>query len=270
MFRKIFLMLILISYITFSFANSIKTSYIDAHEKEKTIKDLIKLVTSDNPREYVEAVGDLEYLLWKGKKEIFTISALREAAIPVLIKDLEDTEWGKIFDPEHEVVLIEILGEFRDPRAIPAMMKSLRWVGLRADPFAKMGPVILDPLIKKLSDKKARYRALVYLGGVMEIMPQYGYSISEEDKKRVKEELVKVLKGESLKLTAIEALGKMAFLYEYSEYEDIIPLLEKIARTDPFYREKIDKAGRKIGRYYPVREEAQELLKQLEAKKKEK
>ena len=238
------------------------------------VTKLVEGIDSTDPSKYANAVDTLFAIAVSARdNEIFKDAKLRQVAIPRLVRDLEQIEWGKVEDPEYAVALIEVLGEFRDERAIPGMMKSIGWVGGLYDSFAKIGPAILVPLNEKITDEndKARNAAIWSLGRILVKMDKYGHKLSEEHKRETKRVLKEALRDSSNQTCemAVVTLHRIADIYDYSDYEDIVPQLETIAKKNTFLRYRRDEEGRIIKEYYPIREQAGELLKKIEEKKKE-
>lgn len=197
--------------------------------------------------------------------------------IPSLIKKLEgimkrvspEGVFATDGDGEYTVELICMLGKFKAPETIPTMLKVVETSVVAVEiteSFAMMGPKIIKPLIEKFEDKnkRGRWRAksLYYLKETIPQMAKYGYTVSDKDKKEIKRVIIKAFKDKNryVRKAAIYAAKKI-------EDFDFIPLLESCAKSDPYSLNIVSgpQKGRKV---YPLREEAEKVLKQLEAKKK--
>lgn len=145
--------------------------------------------------------------------------------------------------------------------AIPALIKALKDndKGVRIDASRALGNIgdkaVIPELIETFKDNDKYVRSSVVLA--------LGY-IGDKSAVPVLIEALKDKEG-NVRKWAVNALGKI-------EDPSTIPDIEKLAVEDP-YTEEIDagtrggKKGEKI-KIYPVREEAEKVLKQLEAKKK--
>lgn len=190
-------------------------------------------------------------------------------AVPSLIEELKSVDWERLTEEQGEYSgdLIYILGEYKDSRAIPSIINSLGYAGgkLVTDSLAKMGPNVLDALISKADDQKNinRKHALFYLGKVPVQMTKYGYSLSAENKDKIKNALTRALNNdnESVRRYAVDAIGDVHVIYDKAEVADIKTKIESIARNDSYKTSK--KIDGKEKERYPVREEAQKILQKL-------
>lgn len=160
--------------------------------------------------------------------------------------------------------LATIIGESRDERALPLLAENY------PDPrvLNKFGSLAVDPVITALrtseNDTK-RHSEVLVLSYILEDKKE-GYIANGEKRDKIKKILIECALSDRaffVRASAVRALGN-------SGDQDLLPVLEKIAISDPYHFETkaaagIDKdvaPGQPITRY-PIRLTAQEALKKL-------
>ncbi len=90
---------------------------------------------------------------------------------------------------------------------------------------------------------------------------QEGYVASGGVRSKIKKALIQAIskKNQYVRQGSVRALGN-------SEDADVIPILEKIAKSDREHFEKKDRTTGKMTTRYPVREEAEKALSKLKQK----
>ena len=163
------------------------------------------------------------------------------------------------------VDLCNIVGKSKEARVLPLLAEYHPDPRLLNDNF---GELAVDPVIHilKTSDNSGRRANQARVLGYLLEDKKEGYIARGETRERIKKELITCAvtdKEHTVRFSAATALGK-------SGDSDVIPILEKIAQTDPYHFETkaaagIDKdvaPGQPVTRY-PVRFAAQEALKKL-------
>lgn len=189
--------------------------------------------------------------------------------VETLIKELESISWNPPTEAggEYSGELMEQLGECRNPKAIPAMLNVIGHAGgsLVVDAFAKIGPSVIPALTQRIrsgtkSEKKA---ALFYLGKLPETLPHFGYTISSQHKKEIKETYKKNINDEDYEVreATVQAISNTITVYGEEDKRELIKLLEFAARSDSYFvRRKV--ADKEIT-IYPVRDKATAILKNI-------
>ncbi len=217
-----------------------------------------------------EAVSELIRLQHKDKKKFDKL--IRNALIKDALVDfygtelttkderLKDTEkdWG-----EYYLHITRLVKHTKDPRFIPLYLKEMTGNSEANEALAELGEFSVAPLLEKLdngNDRERRSSAFTF--ALMLKLKNCVYPLSAKSKIKIKEALIKSSSDVSghVRFSVVMALGKLDDI-------SIVPLLEKIAKEDPYSRKKAD--GSVV---YPVRERAEEALKKLkkEGKIKEK
>jgi hypothetical protein len=184
--------------------------------------------------------------------------------------------------------LLYIMGDVRETRAIPYLMKNIHFGGFQ-DSLARMGDKAVDPALTMLEsanmiDKEIAVRVLEAMLApkpkeikISYIDPVKGlsyktiansscglYEASGEAREKIKLALKKQLHMTPVNLFVLSA-------YKYAADEEDIKLLEDIAHNDPYKKGvyKRDAAGTiyKDQERYPFREEAQKALDYIRRKK---
>ena len=258
-------MVCVLGFVTVSYADNEHSG--DRPSNEITRENIDDFLNSSDPKERTRAIEEVFSLYYhKGVKV--------NEAVPVLIEELENIDWEHLThgSGEYGGELIYILGEFGDKRAIPAMLKSLGHAGgvVTIEAFAKMGPDILEPLIKRKEKggKYAKLDALICLGRIPGQMKEYGYDLTPQHKSKIKDALRKSLSQEDndIRERAVQSIGEVHGIYTYEEIKDLLPVLKNISEKDNHVLKK-RKDDKKV---YPVREEALKVLNMLKEKMKEK
>ncbi len=206
---------------------------------------------------------------------------IRAALIDLLKKELLFAKDEKTFGDQGEGegyggYLLELLAAvcgLKDKEALPVLVETIGG-GIGRGPavirtLAEFGDTAVEPIIAKLHDNENPNRtgAAHVLEQMLRMKSQDEVKLSTTSIKRVKGVLKETLRGQSSPWTkrhSVKALG-------YIKDEDIVPFLKSISEKDPYMR-VIDasfrggKTGKKM-RIYPVREEAEKVLKRIKTEK---
>lgn len=230
-------------------------------QNEQLIRnELISRLNSGDAKQRSKAVFEISTLLQKG--------IVIKEAVPGLIKELERIDFEHLSETsgEYSAELIYILGEYRDERAIPALLAGLSYAGGTAvtEAYAKMGPTLLDSLIIKAQNESlsVRIAALFYIGKLPSNMIKYGYRLSQDQKSKIKYILLSSLKdgNPSVRSSAITAVDEIQAIYDKDALSDYIALLESLSRNDPHH----DQIQTNV---YPLRIDAVRVLDHLKARR---
>ena len=207
----------------------------DRSQNEEQIKaKLISRLNSKDANQRAHAVFEIVDMFQKG--------IVIKEAIPGLIKELERIDFAHLSEEsgEYSGELIHILGEYKDVRAIPALLNGLGHVGGTSvtEGYAKIGPTLLDALFLKVNNEShtVRIDALYYIGKLPQNMIRYGYDISTDHKRKIKECLLSSLKDKkfNIRYSAIKAIDNVQSIYNKDELADFITLLESLSKNDPY------------------------------------
>src|SRR5574341_1447505 len=110
----------------------------DGTNEQQKINRLKEDINSSSPEVRSTAAKEIISLYYNKKIKI-------DQAVPGLIKELESINWNSLSSEEGEYSgeLISILGDYKDSRAIPAIMNSLGHTGggLVVEALAKLGQI---------------------------------------------------------------------------------------------------------------------------------
>lgn len=194
--------------------------------------------------------------------------------------------------------LLDAVVDLRDARTIPILIK---FMGHSRKVLVEIGEPAVLPLIRALYDEDpmAKCSAAKVLGDMLEEKEE-GYTARGKTREKIKDALIDALKRNAqpknrneewveiitertlhspwemlpdstaemwfetrvmlkadVRINVIRALSRLGD-------KDVIPLLKEISENDPYTKEHKDGTI-----YYPVREEAAKIIKELESKKKE-
>jgi hypothetical protein len=147
--------------------------------------------------------------------------------------------------------------------------KSLLDLLLRScwDPEAitNFGDDAVEPVInalKKPGNPGGRITVIQILGEMLK-PKETGYVAGGEIRNRIKEVLIQETKDGDryVRSTAVRVLGD-------SRDKDVIPIIDDVAKNDPYFYEKKDESTGNIEKFYPVRMTAKEIAEKLKAKDK--
>ncbi len=126
--------------------------------------------------------------------------------------------------------------------------------------IANLGEDAVEPVLDALKTSKStegKTSRIDMLGEMLK--PKLsGYVASGNTRKKIKELLIQYTKDGDryVRLASIKALGE-------SQDKDIIPIIDDVAKNDPYFYEKKDESTGNIERVYPVRMTAKEVLEKL-------
>ncbi len=248
--RKIFIFIftvfiLMIPKLSFSFSpDDLATKLInqDIQIRQEAVSELIRLQHKDKER-FDNLIRDA----------LIKDALVKFYEIELNLEDerLKDTgnDWG-----EYYLHITRLVRCTKDPRFIPLYLKEMTGNSQANKALAELGETAVAPLLDKLANGNYRERhSSAFTFVLMLKLKDCVYPLSEKSKIKIKEALIKSSSDVSghVRFSVVMALG---------ELNDIsnIPLLEKIAKEDPYSRKKAD--GSVV---YPVREEAQKLLEKL-------
>jgi HEAT repeat protein len=155
---------------------------------------------------------------------------------------------------EYVISFLMTVLPFIDEDSIPDLVQFLDWAPPIRETIVRFGEKALQPVLAKLEDTSPGLRsAAVEVLGTWSRPKQEGFVLKGIERKDIKNRLInKALNDSSphVRLAAVEALAATAD-------RDIRPVLEKIARGDPYSMYGNQRL------FYPVREKAKEVLRRL-------
>lgn len=166
--------------------------------------------------------------------------------------------------------LCEIAGKSRNKSLLPLLVEYC----MEPKVLINFGDAAVEPVIDKLlkTDNPMRKTNAIRVLAEMLKPKKEGYVAKGEARNRIKEVLIQATsdKDRHVRSVAVRALGD-------SGDKDVIPVLEEIAKSDPFSVEKkdpftgktiTDPATGKTITLYPMREEAQKAIQRIKEQKK--
>jgi hypothetical protein len=183
-----------------------------------------------------------------------------EDKVPAELLYVNSEEFGEYYS-----LLGNLVGKTRDANILPLLIKYHFNPGL----VANFGEIAVEPVIHVLNTESNTIRkvvAILSLKNMLDITKEESFIAQGEIRNKIKAVLIGIAFNESdypVRISAVEALAKAGDA-------DLIPVLEKIAASDPFHFEEgsrmpTDKElspGRKAIRY-PIREFARSELESL-------
>ncbi|HLZ13420.1 MAG TPA: HEAT repeat domain-containing protein [Candidatus Acidoferrum sp.] len=162
-------------------------------------------------------------------------------------------------DSEHYAQLIDAVSSLDDERAIPALLGAITTGGMAQRGLLKYGDKALSPVMEQLKNPNGLVRATA-LGLSVKLLERRNDPTSHERAK----DLIRLSLTDSdsvVRSNAVRALGCL------SERKEFVPILEKIAKTDPQKLAGKARDGVDGNEFYPVRYDARQVLRDIQANK---
>jgi len=240
--------------------NYIRLKSEDFEKRYKAVYFFSKLKKEEIPEEIFKAIIDLfkkEVDREKIKEEFFRRGGVAEN-LPKDIAYINSEEYGM-----YHGYLCNLVGKTGDKNLLPLLVEYC----LRKEVLINFGDLGVDSVINvlKTSNNPDRKVSAIRVLGEMLKPKETGYVASAETRNRIEEALIQTTKDSDryIRSAAVSALGD-------SGNKSVIPILEDIAKNDPYHFERKDKTSEKVETIYPVRERAEEALQKLKAKEFEK
>ncbi|HKM47307.1 MAG TPA: HEAT repeat domain-containing protein [Terriglobales bacterium] len=160
---------------------------------------------------------------------------------------------------EHYAELINTVSSLNDDRAIPALAGAVTTGGMAQRGLLKYGDKALDPLLKQLRSPDGLVRASA-LGMAITVLEGHN---DPEAHNRVRE-LLQALLADPESVVRRKAVWEIDCL---DDRQDFVPILEKIAKTDPEKRSGKADDGGDGDAFYPVRYDARRVLHHIQNNK---
>ncbi len=158
--------------------------------------------------------------------------------------------------------LCEIMGKSGDKTLLPLLVGHC----LEARVLNNFGEAAVEPVLNVLEtvNNPGQKMSAIFVLTEMLKMKDEGYTAKGKTRRNIIDALVKTSKDSNryVRLVSVKALGE-------SQDKDVIPILENIAKNDPYSVVVKDPSGKEVKRY-PVREDAEKALQKLKAKESEK
>ncbi len=242
----------------------------ESSNKEREIEGIIKGLENSELKikkgKYLEKLLQIINEGYWSKIEIRQQERIKNAFIitlkegVILAEKIETIEGTKYLE-----LLGIIAGRLRDPRSISILIEGMPFSWFEKA-LVEIGEPAIESLLKILKEGVGHQKS----GSLRVFKEMYKQGkVKGKNIKKIKQEVIKACQDDMMEV-------RISGLHTISEFEDgdVIPLIESIAKTDPEVCE-IDASfrggedGKKI-KIYPVREEAQRVIKLLEEKKKQK
>jgi hypothetical protein len=170
---------------------------------------------------------------------------------------------------ENILHLIRGIEKSRNPEAIPLLIQCIGIASNAGTALAAIGEPSINPLIeeynKKIDLERKTHKSehikssILYAFGDILAANDQAYPVSAESKRKIKHIIIKELNS-FYYIDRIAALSRI----QYIEDVNLIPVIKKLAKKDPYYYNHPKK-----GKQYSVREAAQRALRKIEEKQKQ-
>ncbi len=152
--------------------------------------------------------------------------------------------------------LCEIMGKSGDDSLLPLLVQHC----LEPKVFINFGDAATEEVLNvlEMSDNAIRKVSAIHVLGEMLKPKKTGYLAKGETRNKIKTLLMQSTKDGDryVRSASVQALGE-------SQDKDVIPIIDDVAKKDPYFYEKKDESTGKIDKVYPVRIKAKEVLEKL-------
>jgi len=152
--------------------------------------------------------------------------------------------------------LCNIMGKSGDKTLLPLLVQHC----LEARVLNNFGEAAVEPVLNVLEtvNNPGQKMSAIFVLTEMLKMKDEGYTPRGKTRRNIIDALVKALKDSNryIRSVSAEALGE-------SQDKDVIPIIDDVAKNDPYFYEKKDESTGKTEKVYPVRMKAKEVLENL-------
>jgi hypothetical protein len=247
-----------------------------AHSSVASILDRMK---SPDPAERIKAFDDADQLLASGKSTPDNIDRLKVGIIELLIaenarinlpdeelmkqtattkgcsNDTDNCEGGEEGESEYYPSLIATVAGFNDERAIPALVGAMPYASDATGALLGFGDKAVGPILDQLKSRNALLRTSALSMAIS--MRAQNKSVSQH---RIREMLRSALTDPAAVVRS-HAVNEIACL---NDRQDFVPVLEKLAKTDPMHWKGRGDDGVDGDQFYPVRIDARRALREIQ------
>ena len=249
-----------------------------AHPTAASVLDRMR---SPDPAERVKAFDDADQLLASGKSASGDIDRLKVGIIELLIAEnartnlpdedrskqaatragcgngTDNCEGSEEGESEYYPSLIAIVAGFDDERAIPALVGAMPYASDATGALLRFGDKAIGPILDQLKSRNALLRTSA-LSMAISIMGGQNKSGSGP---RIREMLRSALTDPAAVVRS-NAVNEIACL---DDRRDFVPVLEKLAKTDPVHYKGRADDGVDGDQFYPVRFDARRALREIQS-----
>jgi len=162
-------------------------------------------------------------------------------------------------DTEHYAQAIEVVSSLDDERTIPALVEAMTTSSMATNGLLKYGDKALGPVLDQLQNPNELVRS-VALGMSITLLERRGDTASHT---RIRE-LIRLSLADTTSVVRSSAVQGIDCL---DDRQDFVPMLEKIAKTDPENYPGTEDDGVDGDKFYPVRVDARRVLRDIQNNK---
>jgi hypothetical protein len=246
-----------------------------------TVASILDRMKSPDPAERIKAFNDADQLLASGKSTPDNIDRLKVGIIKLLIAEsarinlpdeellkqtatttgcgngTDNCEGGEEGESESEYYpsLIVTVAGFNDERAILALVGAMPYASDATGALLRFGDKAVGPILDQLKSRNALLRTSALSMAIT--MGAQNKSVSPP---RIREMLRSAL-TDPVAVVRSHAVNEIACL---DDRQDFVPVLEKLAKTDPVHWKGRADDGVDGDQFYPVRFDARRALREIQ------
>lgn len=218
-----------------------------------------------------EAFSAASEELASGKLNGTDTDRLKVGIIQLLIKenalanvpDAEQVKWSaklakgevETEDEEFYPSLVGYVADMKDERAIPALVGAMPYGGDATGALLRFGDKAVGPILEQLKSRNALLRT-----SALEMAITMEGQNERVSPARIREMLRSALSDPDAVVRG-HAVNEIACL---DDRQDFVPILEKLAKTDPVHYKGREDDGVDGDQFYPVRFDARRALRQIQ------
>ena len=244
-----------------------------------TVASVVDRMKSPDPAERIKAFDDADQLLVSGKSTPDNIDRLKVGIIELLIAEnarinlpdeelskqaatttgcgngTDNCEGGEEGESEYYPSLIATVAGFTDERAILALVGAMPYASDATGALLRFGDKAVGPILDQLKSRNALLRT-----SALSMAISMGGQNKSVSPPRIREMLRSAL-ADPVAVVRSNAVNEIACL---NDRQDFVPVLEKLAKTDPVHWNGRADDGVDGDQFYPVRVDSRRALREIQ------
>jgi len=219
-----------------------------------------KLRNDSLDKQYVAALVDLFKIEERNKQKVkdFFSGGGTSAKLPKDIAYVNTRPYGLYY-----LYLCRLISKSADKSLLNLVLRSC----MDPESISNFGEDAVEPVVNalKASENPEGKASRIMVLGEMLKAKKTGYVARGDTRNKIKGLLIQFVKDNDryVRSASVQALGA-------SRDKDVIPIIDDVAKNDPYFYEKKDESTGKTEKVYPVRMKAKEVLENLKKTESEK
>jgi hypothetical protein len=231
-----------------------------ASEIHSTVSRTLQGMSSERWVDRKKAFSEMPNIADIGKQDPNEADQLKVGLIHLLNFENAEAKKRKGLTEEHSEYYAAVVGavaDLDDERAIPSLLGAITSGGMATRALARFGDKALGQVLEQLRspDDEVRSSALFTVRDLLEMH----IAIAPASRARIRDAIRSSL-GDPEFLVRGSAIAVIEYL---DDREEFVPVLEKLAQSDPVKLPGKPDDGGDGGQFYPLRQDARKLLRKI-------